>query len=69
MAAAALQHPGIVPVYDIGEAGGVHFFSMALVDGPSLLEYLRRRGQMDVGDSVTLVNQVASALTGPVRLR
>ena len=35
-AAAKLQHPGIVPIYQIDEVDGCHFFSMAFVEGRSL---------------------------------
>lgn len=35
-AAAALNHPHIISVYDVGEAEGVPFFVMELVNGPSL---------------------------------
>ncbi|NND99665.1 MAG: serine/threonine protein kinase, partial [Pirellulaceae bacterium] len=34
--AASLDHPGIVPIYDIGQQEGQHFFSMKLIDGDSL---------------------------------
>ena len=34
--AARLDHPGIIPIYEVGESGGNHFFTMKLVDGKSL---------------------------------
>lgn len=39
-AAARLDHPGIVPVFEVGQFAGRHFFTMALVEGPSLAERL-----------------------------
>ena len=37
-AAARLHHPGIVPIYEIGEFETQHFYSMKLIDGVSLSE-------------------------------
>ena len=42
-AAAGLDHPGIVPVYESGEIDGQHFFSMGFVDGQSLAALLGLR--------------------------
>ena len=39
-AAAGLHHPGIVPIYEIGEYETQNFFSMELIEGPSLSECL-----------------------------
>ncbi len=40
-AAARLDHPGIVPVYEIGEYQNQHFFTMAYIEGESLADKVR----------------------------
>src|SRR5262249_835712 len=42
---AQLQHPGVVPVYDIGRFGDRPFFTMKLVKGHSLAQLLAQREQ------------------------
>lgn len=40
--AGRLQHPNIVPVYEIGRHQNLHYFSMGLVRGPSLGRWLKQ---------------------------
>jgi eukaryotic-like serine/threonine-protein kinase len=40
-AVAALHHPNIVPIFDVGDAEGQPFFTMELVEGGSLAEKIR----------------------------
>src|SRR5689334_21723328 len=51
-AAAALNHPNVVKVYDWGEADGTHYLVMEYVRGATLREVLRERGQLPEAEAL-----------------
>src|SRR5579862_48937 len=58
-AAAQLDHPGIVPIFEVGEcAAGQHYFSMGLVEGGSL-EARLKYGPLSPGEAAKLTQEVA----------
>ena len=61
-AAAAIEHPHILPVYAAGESNGILFIAMRLVDGPDLREILRGSGVLPLEWVVSIVGQVGEAL-------
>ena len=61
-AAAQLKHPGIVQVYDANFSDGVYYFVMELVDGYTLGDLLRRKGQVSEEDSLIVAESVAVAM-------
>jgi len=60
-AAAALRHPNIVAVHEVGECEGQHFFSMELVEGQSLAELLRE-GPLPPLRAAEIVRTIADAI-------
>src|SRR5207247_2620446 len=60
-AAANLDHPGIVPIFEIGEHEGQHFFSMGLVEGTSLAAKVAD-GPLPAREAAELTTQVAEAV-------
>ena len=61
-AAARFRHRNIVRVYDVGQEQGVYYFVMELVEGYTFAHYLRRKGQVAVGDVLIILEAVCAAL-------
>ena len=61
-AAAALNHPNIIQVYDAGEQDGIHYFAMELVDGETLSNKVERDGPMHESEAIAVAMCVSAAL-------
>ena len=61
-AAAALNHPNIVSVYDRGEADGSYYIVMEYLAGPTLKDVVRRRGPLEPSEAVDATLGILAAL-------
>ena len=64
LAAARLQHPNVVQVFDSGEdpASHRHYIVMEYVDGPSCADMLRDQKQLDVDETVRVIRDACHGL-------
>jgi eukaryotic-like serine/threonine-protein kinase len=64
LAAARLQHPNIVQVFDSGQDEGSHrhYIVMEYVDGPSCSDLLREHGQLGIEDTVRIIVEACHGL-------
>ncbi len=60
-AAANLDHPGIVPIHDVGVEDGQHYFSMSYVEGESLAARVQA-GPLPLREAAAIVGAVAEAI-------
>ena len=59
---AQLEHPAIVPVYDVGEHDGLPFFVMRYMTGGSLSDFIKK-GRFKLDDAARTIERLASALS------
>ena len=60
---ANLQHPHILPLFDSGEADGLLYYVMPLVEGESLRDRLAKEGRLSVEEALSITKDVAAALS------
>jgi len=61
-AVAKLRHPGVIPIYAVGEHEGLAFYIMPLVQGESLRERLRRERTLPLEEARRILHEAAAAL-------
>ena len=60
-AASALNHPNILTIYEIGQAGALQFIATEFVEGVTLREHMTRV-RLDLQEVLDVATQIASAL-------
>ncbi len=61
-AAAGLNHPNIVGVYDVGREGNIHYIVMELIEGAPLSDIIKERGPIPYEEAIKITKEVAMAL-------
>jgi len=61
LAAAALRHPNILVIHDVGQEGNTHYIAMEYLEGQTLADALRRTGGL-TPRTARILDQIASAL-------
>ncbi len=61
-AVAALRHPGIVPIYDLGESGGIAYIMMPLIKGETLRKKLDGVDRLPIDTACRILRELADAL-------
>ncbi len=62
-AAASLNHPNIVNVYDVGREGNIHYIVMEYIEGEPLSEIIARNGALDYARVIEISKQISLALS------
>jgi serine/threonine protein kinase len=61
-AAAALDHPNIVRIHDVGQHGQIHYLVMEYVEGRTIDELITSSGPISAGRAVGYIAQAAAGL-------
>lgn len=62
-AAASLNHPNIVNVYDVGREGNIHYIVMEYIEGEPLSEVIEREAPLDYARVIEISKQISLALS------
>ncbi len=62
-AAGSLSHPNIVSVYDVGREGSIYYMVMEYVQGPSLIQLIKKEGPLSPEKAVYIASQICDGLS------
>lgn len=62
LSASSLSHPNIVEMYDVGEDNGMYFIVMEYVEGKTLKQLLKRRGNLTLSEAIDIMLQLTDGI-------
>lgn len=63
LAASSLSHPNIVEMYDVGEDSGNYYIVMEYVEGKTLKQLLKKRGNLTVSEAIDIMLQLTDGMS------
>lgn len=60
--AAALSHPNVVSIYDVGQEGDIHFIVMEYIEGINLNEKIKEQAPLQADEAIRIASQICDAL-------
>ena len=63
LSASSLAHPNIVEMYDVGEDDGLYYIVMEYVDGKTLKQLLKKRGNLTLSEAIDIMLQLTDGMT------
>ena len=62
LSASSLSHPNIVEMYDVGEDNGSHYIVMEYIEGKTVKQLLKKRGNLTVSEAVDIMLQLTDGI-------
>lgn len=62
LSASSLAHPNIVEMYDVGEDDGLYYIVMEYVDGKTLKQLLKKRGNLTLSETIDIMLQLTDGM-------
>lgn len=62
LSASSLSHPNIVAMYDVGEDDGLYYIVMEYVDGKTLKQLLKKRGNLTLSETIDIMLQLTDGM-------
>ena len=63
LSASSLAHPNIVEMYDVGEDDGLYYIVMEYVEGKTLKQLLKKRGNLTISETIDIMLQLTDGMT------
>ena len=62
LSASSLAHPNIVEVYDVGEDNGIYYIVMEYIDGKTIKQLLKKRGNLTLSEAIDIMLQLTDGM-------